>query len=94
MCHTLDSTVARGFLLVRKENIHANGLFPIGKPISGPLAGIYIAWLEEMFGKNGNFTAQIIIWRRMKDTVFFSWWVDKSVTPDDFKGNLNSIESK
>ena len=67
---------------------------PIGKSISGPLAGIYVAWLEEMFVKNGRFKAQIIFWRRMKDDVFFVWKVDKNVTPDDFREYLNSIEPR
>ena len=38
----------------------------IGKSISGLLAGIFVAWLEETVVKNGRFKAQIIFWRRMK----------------------------
>jgi hypothetical protein len=43
----------------------------IGKSISGPLAGIFFAWLEETVVKNGRFKAQIIFWRRMKGNIFF-----------------------
>ena len=67
---------------------------PIGKSISGPLAGIYVAWLEETFVKNGRFKAQIIFWRRMKDDIFFVWRVDKNITIDKFKKYLNSIEPR
>jgi hypothetical protein len=43
----------------------------IGKSISGPLAGIFFAWLEETVVKNGRFKAQIIFWKRMKGYIFF-----------------------
>ena len=32
---------------------------PIGKSISGPLAGSFVAWLEGEFTKNGKFKARI-----------------------------------
>ena len=46
--------------------------------MSGPLAGIYFAWLEEIFVKMEIYF-QIIFWRRMKDDVFlYGSWIQMS----------------
>ena len=44
---------------------------PIGKSISGPLAGIFVTWFEQLFVIQGKFKARIVFWRRMKDDIFF-----------------------
>ena len=58
------------------------------KSISGPLAGIFGAWLEEEFIKK----AQIIFLKRMKDNIFFVWKLDKNASLEEFKKYLNSLE--
>ena len=58
---------------------------PIGKSISGPLAGIFVAWFENMFVMKGKFKARIVFWRRMKDDIFFVWKLSKRISPEDFK---------
>ena len=67
---------------------------PIGKSISGPLAGIFVAWLEEQFIKNGKFKTQIIFWKRMKDDIFFVWKIDRNASMEKFRDYLNSLEPR
>ena len=64
----------------------------IRKSISASLVGIFVAWLEERFVKNGKFKAQIIFWKRMKDDIFFVWKIDRSL--EEFRNYLNSLEPR
>ena len=43
---------------------------PIGKSISGPIAGIYLRWFEDTFVKTHKYNMQIVLWKRQKDDVF------------------------
>ena len=67
---------------------------PIGKSISGPLAGIFVAWFEKMFVMKGKFKARIIFLQRMKDDVLFIWRISKKMCPESFNTFLNSIEPR
>jgi hypothetical protein len=62
---------------------------PIGKSISGPLAGIYMNWFEEEFVyKCNNFKP--VFWKRMRDDVFVIW----DHTKYNFKDFVNDLNSK
>ena len=43
---------------------------PIGKSISGPLAGIYINWFEKTFVFNKGNRFKPVFWKRMRDDIF------------------------
>ena len=43
---------------------------PIGKSISGPIAGICMRWFEETFVRTHKYSMQILLWKRQKDDVF------------------------
>jgi hypothetical protein len=66
---------------------------PIGKSISGPIAGIYMAWLEETFILNGRMKRKISFWKRMRDDIFLVW-EDTSERLQSFQVFLNGIEPK
>jgi hypothetical protein len=45
---------------------------PIGKSISGPLAGIFMNWFEKTYVFN-NPRFKPVLWKRMRDDVFILW---------------------
>jgi hypothetical protein len=46
---------------------------PIGKSISGPIAGIYMNWFEEQYIYSEACTHKPTLWRRQRDDVFTVW---------------------
>ncbi|CAM9923772.1 unnamed protein product, partial [Heterosigma akashiwo] len=46
---------------------------PIGKSISGPIAGIYLNWFEEQFIYSDRCKHKPTLWVRMRDDVFIIW---------------------
>ena len=67
---------------------------PIGKSISGPMAGIYLRWFEYTFVRNSKFSSQILLWRRMRDEVLIIWKKCANFDLNDFKQYLNSLEKR
>ena len=67
---------------------------PIGKSISGPMAGIYLRWFEYTFIRNSEFNSQILLWKRMRDDVLIVWKKCVSFDLQDLKTYLNSIEER
>ena len=67
---------------------------PIGKSISGPMAGIYLRWFEYTFIRNSKFSSQILLWRRMRDDVLILWKKCTHFDLNDLKQYLNSIEER
>jgi len=67
---------------------------PIGKAISGPMAGIYLRWFEYTFIRNSEFNSQILLWKRMRDDVLIVWKKCVSFDLQDLKTYLNSIEER
>ena len=67
---------------------------PIGKSISGPMAGIYLRWFEYTFVRNSKFNSQILLWRRMRDDVLIIWKKCADFDLNDFKQYLNSLEKR
>ena len=67
---------------------------PIGKSISGPMAGIYLRWFEYTFIRNSKFSSQILLWRRMRDDVLIVWKKCTNFDLNDLKQYLNSIEER
>ncbi|CAN0115006.1 unnamed protein product, partial [Heterosigma akashiwo] len=43
---------------------------PIGKSISGPIAGIYLNWFKEEFIYSERCKNKATLWKRMQDDVF------------------------
>jgi hypothetical protein len=66
---------------------------PIGKSISGPIAGIYMAWFEETFVLNGRMKRKISFWKRQRDDILLIW-EDSSHKLQSFLTYLNGIEKK
>ena len=46
---------------------------PIGKSISGPLAGIYMNWFEKQSMYGDKCTLKPTLWKRMQDDVLVIW---------------------
>ena len=46
---------------------------PIGKSISGPIAGIYLNWFKEEFIYSEQYKTKPTLWKRMRDDVFIIW---------------------
>jgi len=46
---------------------------PIGKSISGPIAGIYMNWFEEQFIESDQCQMKPKFWKRMRDDVLIVW---------------------
>ena len=67
---------------------------PIGKSISGPMAGIYLRWFEYTFIRNSKFNSQILLWKRMRDDVLIVWKKCVRFDLQDLKTRLNSIEER
>jgi hypothetical protein len=66
---------------------------PIGKSISGPIAGIYMNYFERNFVYNSKFSTRIRFWKRMKDDVFLIWdGTDREL--DIFVNYLNGREKR
>jgi hypothetical protein len=80
------------FLTLDEQIFQQKDGTPIGKSISGPLAGIYMNWFEEKFVyKYRRFKP--VFWKRMRDDVLLIWDDDKY----DFQGfvsYLNGINEK
>ena len=68
---------------------------PIGKSISKPLAGIYMHWFEEthIFKEDGEFSNNIVFWKRQMDDIFFVWKGSKEEL-ELFVWKLNGIENR
>ena len=67
---------------------------PIGKSISGPIAGIYMAFYEEeLVFKSKNCNMKPLFWKRMRDDVFCIFQYGENKV-DDFKEFLNKIEPR
>ena len=46
---------------------------PIGKSISGPIAGIYMNWFENQFIYSDKCTLKPSLWKRMRDDILIIW---------------------
>ena len=46
---------------------------PIGKSISGPIAGIYLNWFEEEFIYSERCKNKPTLWKKVRDDVFIIW---------------------
>ena len=46
---------------------------PIGKSISGPIAGIYLHWFERTYIFNANCEFKPHFWKRMRDDILIVW---------------------
>ena len=46
---------------------------PIGKSISGPLAGIYLNWFEKTYVFNEGNRFKPVFWKRSRDDIFVIW---------------------
>jgi hypothetical protein len=66
---------------------------PIGKSVSGPIAGIYMNWFEKTFVFNDDRTCKPTLWKRMKDDVFLIW-ENGEKTFDDFVEDINAAEKR
>jgi hypothetical protein len=66
---------------------------PIGKSISGPIASIYMNWLEESFVLNSIKDPRLILWKRYRDDVFIIWKGDSKAL-ESYKEVLNNIEPR
>jgi hypothetical protein len=66
---------------------------PIGKSISGPIAGIYMNAFERLFVFNSKFASKIKFWKRMKDDVLLIWeGTDREL--DGFTNYINGKEKR
>jgi len=65
----------------------------IGKFISGPIAGIYMAWFEETFVFKNESNWKPTFWKRMKDDVLCIWPHGREEL-DLFLADLNSKEQR
>ena len=52
---------------------------PIGKSISGPIAGIYLNWFEREFVFSEEKKRKPIFWKRMCDDMSFIWAMTRTV---------------
>jgi hypothetical protein len=66
---------------------------PIGKSISGPIAGIYMNWFEESFILCDSAQFKPAFWKRYRDDIFLIWQEDHH-SLQDFLVYLNSHEPK
>ena len=48
---------------------------PIGKSISGPLADIYMDWVENeyIYSNSNEFRDNIKLWKRSRDDIYILW---------------------
>jgi len=46
---------------------------PIGKSISGPIAGIYLHWFERTYIFNDTCEFKPHFWKRMRDGILIVW---------------------
>ena len=46
---------------------------PIGKLISGPLAGIFMNWFEKTYILNADSRFKPLLWKCMRDDIFIIW---------------------
>ena len=67
---------------------------PIGKSISGPIAGIYLRWFEDTFVKTHKYNMQIILGKRQKDDVFIIWRKCEHFDIEDLRNDLNSVDPR
>ena len=66
---------------------------PIGKSISGPLAGIYMNWFEKQFMYSDKCTLKPTLWKRMRDDVLIIWDHGEEKL-DELLGYLNVHEER
>ena len=66
---------------------------PIGKSISGPLAGIYMDWFEKEYVYSEECELKPTMWKRMRDDIFIIWEHGEFAF-EDFKKYLNEKEPR
>jgi len=66
---------------------------PIGKSISGPIAGIYLHWFERTYIFNGTCEFKPHFWKRMRDDIIIVW-KQGDVEFDRFYWYLMGIEPR
>ena len=66
---------------------------PIGKSISGPIAGIYMNWFEEEFIYSDQCKQKPSLWKRMRDDVLIIWEHGEE-SLDEMLGYLNIHEKR
>ena len=66
---------------------------PIGKSISGPIAGIYMDWFEKQYVYSDMCKMKPKAWKRMRDDIFFVWDHGEEEFKK-FKEYLNSHEPR
>ena len=67
---------------------------PIGKSISGPIAGIYMAFYEEeLVFKSKNCNMKPLFWKRMRDDVFCIFQYGENKV-DNFKEFLTKLNQE
>jgi hypothetical protein len=66
---------------------------PIGKAISGPIAGIYMNWFESTFVLREELQFKPVLWKRMRDDILLIWNQD-SEKLSEFIEYLNGKEPR
>ena len=66
---------------------------PIGKSISGPIAGIYMNWFEEEFIQSSQCEMKPVLWKRMRDDILIIWEHGEEKL-EEMLGYLNQHEKR